>query len=488
MTTLFTSDHEWLRIEGDVATVGITDYAQSQLGDVVFVELPKVGRSLKKAEPESLVSRMKVDHSTILNVVQQPGDAVETMRALLEDSHEDERGRRRLVEQAMALGDELLAAGVLEWLGEPDAEGRRLALAEELQADFALNQPLASFALHAMERVMDESEDPTLDLVSVVEAILDDPWPLLADQTSKARAEAVAEMKEEGIEYEERMALLEEVTYPKPLGEPLREMFDDYRRTHPWVRASDLSPKSVVREMFELGMGFSEYVAFHGVARAEGLVLRYLSDAYRALRRTVPEALRTEEFEELVDWLGEVVRQTDSSLLDEWEALTDPEQVAAAAERAAAGTPAPPARPVTANARAFRVMVRGAMFLRVQLAARDRFDELARLEQEAAQLLQEAHAGEGAGPVSPAMDAVAWEDALGAYWGEHEAVGTGPDARGPELFQVDTANPRLWRVRQVIDDPAQDHDWAIVAVVDLDASDHAGEPVIIGESFGRSGY
>jgi glycine cleavage system H protein len=55
MTTLYTSDHEWLRIEGDVATIGVTDYAQSQLGDVVFVELPKVGRSLKKAEAAAVV-------------------------------------------------------------------------------------------------------------------------------------------------------------------------------------------------------------------------------------------------------------------------------------------------------------------------------------------------------------------------------------------------------------------------------------------------
>lgn len=449
---------------------------------------------LRGAEPEALVSRMKVDHSTILNVVQQPGDAVEVMRALLEESHEDERGRRRLVEQAVALGDELLAAGVLEWLEDPDAQGRRLALAEELQADFALNQPLASFALLAMDRVIEESEDPVLDLVSVVEAILDDPWPVLADQTGKARAEAVAAMKEEGIEYEERMALLEEVTYPKPLGEPLMELLDAYRETHPWVRRSDLSPKSVVREMYQLGMGFGEYVAFHGIARAEGLLLRYLSDAYRALRRTIPDALRTDELDDLVDWLGEVVRQTDSSLLDEWEALTDPESVAEAAERAAAGAPQPPARPVTANARAFRVMLRGAMFLRVQLAARDRFDELARLEQEAAAQVAEAAGvgvgvGGGAVPRSvPAMDAVAWEDALGAYWEEHEAIGTGPDARGPELFLVGTSAPRRWEVRQVLDDPAGDRDWSIVAMVDLDASDHAGEPVILTESFGRSGY
>ena len=58
-TTLYSSDHEWLAIDGDVATVGITDYAQSQLGDVVFVELPKVGRSLKKAEAAAVVESVK---------------------------------------------------------------------------------------------------------------------------------------------------------------------------------------------------------------------------------------------------------------------------------------------------------------------------------------------------------------------------------------------------------------------------------------------
>jgi glycine cleavage system H protein len=59
MTTLYTSDHEWLSIEGDVATIGITDYAQSQLGDVVFVELPKVGRNFKKADPAAVVESVK---------------------------------------------------------------------------------------------------------------------------------------------------------------------------------------------------------------------------------------------------------------------------------------------------------------------------------------------------------------------------------------------------------------------------------------------
>jgi hypothetical protein len=177
----------------------------------------------------------------------------------------------------------------------------------------------------------------------------------------------------------------------------------------------------------------------------------------------VPEWVKTDEFDDLVEWLGETVRQIDSSLLDEWEALTDPESV----ERAmSAGEAITPPRPITGNERAFRVMVRNAMFQKVQLAARDRFDSLGRLEGE-----------------RPVMHAAAWEAALGDYWDEHEEIDTGPAARSPQLLLIER-EARTWSVRQIINDPEGHHDWAIVATVDLDASDAAGEPVIRTESFG----
>ncbi len=437
---------------------------------------------LRDSVPEPLVSRMRVDHAMILNVVNQPADQVETMRALMEDNHEDERGRRRLADQAKLLGDELVAAGVLVWLTEPDPDGRTLKLAVELQADFALNQPLASFALEAFSLLDPEAESYTLDVLSVVEAILDDPFPVLLAQAHKARGEAVAEMKAQGIEYDERMELLEEVTWPQPLGEPLLDALRVYRETHPWVRDSDLSPKSVVRDMYEYGRTFTEFVSFYGLARSEGLVLRYLSSAYRALRQTVPEEVKTDELDEIIEWLGETVRQTDSSLLDEWEALTDPESVARVAAAMAAGEAAPPPRPITANTRVFNVMVRNAMFQKVQLAARDDAAALARLEAAAAALSDP--------PGRVTIGADAWEDALGAYWDEHESMDTGPDARSPELLMIDRnpANtpPRAWTVRQIIADPEAHHDFAIVATVDLGASDAAGEPVIRTTSFGSA--
>ena len=392
---------------------------------------------LRDATPEPLVSRMRVDHAMILNVIQQPADTVAAMRALMEDNHEDERGRRRLAEQAESLRDELVTSGVLELLAEPDAHARTLRLAAELQADFALNQPLASFAQAAFDLIDPEAETYALDVLSVVEAILDDPFPVLMAQAYKERGEAVAEMKADGIEYEERMELLEQVTHPRPLAEPLEQALRLHRETHPWVLESDLSPKSVVRDMYESGRTFSEFVAYYGVARSEGLVLRYLSDAYRALRRTVPERVKTDEFDDIVEWLGETVRQIDSSLLDEWEALTDPESVARAAAAAAAGAPPAPPRPITGNERAFRVMVRNAMFQKIQLAARDRFAVLAELDSAAGALSDP--------PVRATMTADAWEQALGAYWDEYETIDAGPAGRAPDLLMIDRGDRGLDR-------------------------------------------
>ncbi len=439
-------------------------------GEVSWTE--ETFQRLQDAVPESLTSKMRVDHAMILNVVHQPADPVVVMTALMEDNHEDERGRRRLSEQAQALGDELVQAGVLEWLEEPDEHGRTLQLGLDLQQDFALNQPLAAFALEMFGLLDPEAETYTLDVLSVVEAILDDPFPVLYAQTKKERGEAIAEMKAEGIEYDERMELLEEVTYPKPLGEPLGQALVKYRDTHPWVREDDLSPKSVVRDMYENGRTFTELIAFYGLARSEGVVLRYLSGAYRALRQTVPAEVGTDELDDIVDWLGETVRQTDSSLLDEWEALTDPSLV----EAIAAGEPVPPPRPITGNVRAFGVMVRNAMFQKVLLAARDDAGALAALEASSAALTEP--------PGKPAMTLADWEAALDLYWAEYESMGTAAGARSPDMLLVDRSDPRFWTVRQIIDDPEENNDVAIVATVDLDASDAAGEPVVRTLSFG----
>jgi hypothetical protein len=408
------------------------------------------------AEPEPLTSSFQVSHAMLLNVIARPGDPFAAMRHLLTDNHEERPAQRRHIKRAVAIARALLAGGVIERLDEPEPDGRGVRLAMDLQLDFALNQPLSPFALAAIELLDREAPSYPMDVLSVIEATLDDPRAVLYAQQNKARGEAVAAMKADGIEYEERMALLEDVTYPKPLDELLHAALETYRRGAPWVEDARLSPKSVARDMFERSMTFVEYVSHYQLARSEGLVLRYLADAYRALRQTVPDEAKTEELTDVEEWLGELVRQVDSSLLDEWEAL--------AAGAGAGEEPAPPSLDqgpagVTRNVRAFRVLVRNAMFRRVELAALRRWDLLGELDAESG------------------WTAEAWRSALEPYFAEHADIGAGPDARGPAMITI-TEEPERWLVRQVLDDPAGDRDWAITAEVDLAASDEDGSPVV----------
>jgi len=407
---------------------------------------------LVAAEPEPLTSSFKVTHAMVLNVIARPGDAFAAMRHLLTDNHEDRAAQRRHIHQAIAIYRALLAGGVVERLPSPDAEGRLVRLTVDLQYDFALNQPLSPFALAAISLLDVDGPAYPLDVLSVIESTLDDPRQVLAAQKFRARGEAVAQMKADGVEYEERMELLDGVTYPRPLADTLEGAYDIYRRGHPWVLDYSLSPKSVVRDMYERALTFSEYVAFYGLSRSEGLVLRYLADAYKALRQTVPDEAKTEELTDLIEWLGEIVRQVDSSLLDEWERLRNPSAVASAPGD---GQPAS----VTSNVRAFRVLVRNALFHRVKLAAVGDYEALGALD------------------ASSGWDAAAWADAVEPYFEVHDEILTGPDARGPALLIIDP-RPGGWAVRQIFADPAGDHDWGINAVVDLAASDEAGSAVL----------
>ena len=410
---------------------------------------------LISSPPEPLTSSFGVSHAMLLNVISRPGNAFDHMRHLLEDNHEDRPSQRKHIRRAIAIYRALMAAGVVERLSEPDDSGRIVRLTMDLQLDFALNQPLSPFALAAIELLDTESPTYALDVVSVIESTVENPRPVLSQQQFKARGEAVAALKAEGVEYEERMALLDEVTYPKPLEDLLEAAYATYRRGHPWVDDYELKPKSVVRDMYERAMNFVEYINFYSLARSEGLVLRYLADTYDALRRTVPDEAKTEPLEDLIAWLGEMVRQVDSSLLDEWEALRHPGE-----ERLPTGHELPEKPPpVTGNERAFRVLVRNQMFRRVELAARHAYAELGELD------------------AASGWNDIEWEAALEAYFEQHDSIGIGPDARGPAMLMIEK-EPGVWRVRQIFDDPAGDHDWGISAEVDLAASDEAGIAVM----------
>ncbi len=408
---------------------------------------------LLSSQPEQLTPQFSVTPAMVLNVIARPGDAFAAMRQLIRSNHTPPAAQRAQVRAAIRAYRALLAAGVIERLDVPDEVGRRVRLTADLPLNFALNQPLSTFALAAFDLLDPDSDSYALDVVSVLEATLDNPRQVLSAQQFKARGEAVAAMKADGLDYDERMEQLADVTHPKPLDELLTAAFGIYRQTHPWLAEDQLSPKSIVRDMWERAMTFTEYVSFYGLSRSEGTLLRYLSDAYRALRASVPDAVRTEGLDDITEWLGALVRQVDSSLLDEWEQLT-----AVLAPADAAPEVMVPVS-LTGNVRAFTVLVRNAMFRRVELAALRRHDELGDLDAESG------------------WDAERWREALDGYFAEYDRLGTDADARNPALLHVAAADG-TWRVRQVFADPEHDHDWGISATIDLAASDELGEPVV----------
>jgi hypothetical protein len=416
---------------------------------------------LVASPPEPLVSQLRVNHATLLNVLDRPGDGCGALAKLLTDNDEPRPVQRRLVRQSIAIYRSLIAAGALERLEVPDNQGRRIRVTRDLQSDFALDSPLSPFVLEAVPRL--EATTPTwpLDVLSVVEATLANPGPVLAAQLDRVRTEALSALKAAGVEYEERIEALDKLEYPKPLREWTYDLFDAYRIVHPWAADFNIQPKSVARDLFERAMTFSEYVAHYGLTRSEGLLLRYLSDAYKGLIRNIPEDLKTDELLDVTEWLGELVRQVDSSLIDEWEHLaaaaasTSLDQAVAEIGLEIAGEATAP--PVSANARAFKVMVHNAAFRRVELFARRDAATLAEAE------------------LTGGLDTPGWSEAIERYFSVHPSLGTGPEARAAAWFEI-AEQPGRFLVRQVLDDPEGFHDTAIIAEVDLAASDEAGAP------------
>jgi len=298
-----------------------------------------------------------------------------------------------------------------------------------------------------------------LDVISMVEATLEDPKQVLRAQERQARDAAMIRMKEDGLEYDERMDRLQEITYPKPLEDMLDAAFDQYRHDVPWANDYWLSPKSVVRDMVETASDFTGYISRYNIARSEGTLLRYLSDAYRALARTVPDDKLDDQLRDVISWLRVVVRSIDSSLVDEWENAGASDD----ASQAAASLAAPGAKAaVVEDRRGLTVLIRNALFHRVQLMDLDKPEALGALDKEWGYGVHE------------------WEDALDDFYDEHEYVNTDAEARSAELFMLDEKHENdehSWHVRQIIDDSDGDHDWAITGTIDLDATQSSGEVV-----------
>ncbi|WP_308201365.1 DUF3516 domain-containing protein [Bifidobacterium sp. ESL0763] len=411
------------------------------------------------APPETLTPHMRVSHSMVLNEVAQGGDAKARIGRLIDDSSQTPGQKTRLHERADEIFSTMLDSSFIE-AEDNGRGGQDYFLSVDVPDNFALDQPLSPFLLAAIELLDPDSDTYAMDLISMVEATLEDPKQVLKAQQRQARDAALAEMKADGLDYEERMDKLQEVTYPKPLEQMLDAAFDEYRHDVPWANDYELKPKSVVRDMVETASDFSGYISRYNIARSEGTLLRYLSDAYRSLARTVPAEKLNDQLRDIVSWLRVVVRSVDSSLVDEWEQAG---QGSGEAEANALSAAEPGGKPaVVEDRRGLIVLVRNAMFRRVQLMDQERADELGALDKEWGYGVHE------------------WEDALDDYYDAHDYVGIDQKARSGKLFILDDAGEareHTWKVRQIIDDSDGDHDWAITGVVDLDATQEGGEVV-----------
>lgn len=425
-------------------------------GEVSWSE--KTFNRLTEAEPEQLVSQFRVSNSMIINVLARHGDTYSHFQHLLRDNHETRAKQNDHILQALDLFRGLLNADIVQKSTKGrDIYGRPYHLVRELQRDFALNQPLSPFALAALTLLDPDSDTYTLDVISVFEAILDDPRQVLKAQESQARGEEIAELKADGVDYTERMNIVEDITYPKPLDDLLEDAFETFRQGSPWAREFDISPKSVVRDMLEKSMTFSDLISEYSLARSEGVVLRYLTDAWRTLQHSIPREYMTQELDDVVEWLGELIRQVDSSLVDEWAHMAGEDQPVSQEtvdRERAFGVEDPSA--LTANKRAFRIMVRNYMFRLAQLFGDEREDDLAEM-------------------LDYLEDVPDFGAALDDYFDEFDDIDTGPDARGPEYFLIDDSSGRTWTVRQILKDPEDERGYQLVAQVDLDASDETGE-------------
>lgn len=413
------------------------------------------------AVPEPLRPRMRVTHSMVLAEVEQGGDAWARVHRLIEDSAQPAEEKEALSTRADEIFATLMDAGVVSREEGPDGEAN-WSTTVDLPDDFALDQPLSPFLLAALELLDPESETYALDVISMAEATLEDPWQILRAQQRVARDRAMSEMKAEGVEYDERMERLQEVTWPKPLEELLEAAFAEYCEKVPWARDFSLSPKSVLRDMVETASDFKEYVGRYNIARSEGLLLRYLSEAYRALDRTVPVSKRDERLTDIVSWLGLVVRTVDSSLVDEWSA---------AGEGSAAGLDAAPpaADEVVRDRRGLTLLVRNALFARVRLAAFGDVEALGKLD------------GEWG------WRAPVWQRALDRFYEEHDEIVLDGDARSTAYYTIDESDERsahIWHVHQVFRDSDDDRDFGIWADVDLDATQDEGAVVFSGYRVG----
>ena len=409
--------------------------------------------------PEPLESRFTITHGMILSLLQDSPNGrlggYHHLVHLIATAHERPVIKSRLRRQARQLFRSLLDAQIVQVLDHPGGRGKFVRVHLELQKDFSLFQALSLYLVETIDKLDRASTSYALDLVSLAEAILESPTVVLNAQLKLEQSEVINRLKAEGVEYDDRMKELERVTYPKPNAEFIYETFNAFAAKHPWV-GENIRPKSIVRDLYERYMSFPEYIREYGIARSEGVLLRYLSDAYKTLVQTVPASDRTDEVVDIIAYLRAMLERIDSSLVTEWEELVAPTDAADPA-----GPPAQIKKDITRDPKAFAARVRHELHALVRaLAAHDYEEAVASVHHESS------------------LDLAQISSAMERYFTEYETVVIDARARTTERTLLEKVEPYLYRVRHVLVDPELDNAWYIQGEIDL-RDDHAPEGVLV---------
>ena len=431
---------------------------------------------LREGEPETLKAAFRVDHGMMLNLLQRPeaqgwsrpdGGYVDLLK-LIEASGERPVVISRLRRESAQLFRALRGAGIVEL--RPRAagpRGRDVFIAAELQRHFSLLQTLGLYLVEALELLDPESEAFPLHVITLAEAILENPRVILMRQEAQRKTERIAELKAEGMEYDQRMEELDKVSYPKPDVEFIYDTYNNFAAKHPWVGTENIRPKSITRDMYEEWSTFNDYVKRYGLARSEGLLLRHLHQTYKALDQTVPPMHKTEAVVDAIAWLRATIERVDSSLVQEWERMLSgahqvDEKLAQKLEKMR-----PEELDISLDKKEFYARIRAELHQLVHAFSRMDWDE--------------AHATIRS--TEPDAEGSEWsparlEEAMAPYYEEYPKLVFNARARQTDKTRIDAQAQHLWEVRQTLLDPEEEGFWFIEGEVDLRADQSPEGPLI----------
>jgi superfamily II RNA helicase len=432
---------------------------------------------LMAAPPERLVSRFQVTHGMLLNVLSREGDGCTAMQHLIRDCHETPKAKKAHTQRAWQLFRSLVNHHIIEFiLPSKDAPSapvsaagqRKLRVNVALQDDFSMDQELSLYLLETIPLMDPQAPDYALVLLTLVESILENPEIILRKQLDQVKDRKMAEMKMDGVEYDQRMEELEKLEYPKPNREFVYSTFNQFAARHPWVGEENIRPKSIAREMFEEFRTFADYIKLYELQRAEGVLLRHLNSVFKVLSQTVPDAAKNDALRDMEQYLGAMIRQVDSSLLDEWEKLRDPNYRPGETKAVRPPGAEEAEADITRDVKTFTAAIRNRIFVFLRGLVVEDYEQAV------------------AGLNSPMdADGQPWtaerlRQAMELYHAEHERLCLDPEARNVRhTYVLPAEDKKTWRVQQMLVDPEASNDWVAEFDVDLAESRKLGEPFVI---------